>query len=121
MSVFDLQKSPFIVPTQDAKLIQEHFGLASIDRGLSLAEMIAPPGWSEPFQRPSFEEYTLVLKGAKLIELEGEKIVLSKGQSIRISPDVRVRYSNPFEQECRYISICRPPFSMETVRREEAE
>ncbi len=29
MKNYTIQKSPFVVPTQDGKLIEEHFGLAS--------------------------------------------------------------------------------------------
>lgn len=67
MPKYILQNSPFIVPTDDGKLIEEHFGKSSIDVGdFSIAHMIAPPGWSEPFQIPVFDEITYVLKGKKL-------------------------------------------------------
>jgi hypothetical protein len=29
---------------------------------ISIAHMIAPPKWSEPFQTPEFEEYTYIIK-----------------------------------------------------------
>lgn len=61
---YQIQKSPFIVPTTDGKYIAEHFGLATNQQSqLSLSHMIAPPGWSEPFQTPAFDEYTLVIRG----------------------------------------------------------
>ena len=34
---YHIQKSPFIVPTVNGKLIEEHFGLASIKTELSIA------------------------------------------------------------------------------------
>ena len=49
------QTVPFIVPTNDGKLIEEHFGGASTQQNdVSIARMIAPPGWSEPAQIPEF-------------------------------------------------------------------
>ncbi len=32
--------------------------------------MIAPPGWSEPFQIPEFDEYTYIIKGKKQFNIE---------------------------------------------------
>ncbi|MFT3908660.1 MAG: cupin domain-containing protein [Ferruginibacter sp.] len=113
------QSDPFVVPTTDGKLIEEHFGLAtSNDKHISIAHMIAPAGWSEPFQNPGFDEYTLVSRGKKLFEVDGEKVEVSAGQSILIKKGSRVRYSNPFDEECEYWSVCLPAFSMETVGRE---
>ena len=113
------QDKPFVVPTTDGKLIEEHFGLATTnDPNLSIAHMIAPPGWSEPYQNPEFDEYTLVSRGKKKFEVDGEEIIVSKGQSILIKKGCRVRYSNPFDEECEYWSVCIPAFSMELVNRE---
>ena len=115
-----LQQKPFVVPTNDGKLIEEHAGLASTgDKGMSIAHMVAPPGWGEPFQKPDFDEYTLVSRGKKLIEADGEEIILESGQSILIKKGTRVRYSNPFDEECEYWSVCLPAFSIEVVHREE--
>ncbi|MBB1284278.1 cupin domain-containing protein [Flavisolibacter sp. BT320] len=116
-----VQKAPFVVPTTDGKLIEEHFGrAASGETNLSIAHMIAPPGWSEPHQTPLFDEYTLVSRGKKLVEVDGEEVILEGGQSIRIKKGTRVRYSNPFDEECEYWSVCIPAFSMEEVQREES-
>ena len=53
MKKYTLQKSPFIVPTTDGKLIEEHHGIPTTqNRDVSIAHMIAPPKWSEPFQTP---------------------------------------------------------------------
>ena len=116
---YQIQKNPFVVPTNDGKLIEEHVGIASTgDKNLSIAHMIAPPGWSEPFQTPEFDEYTLVSRGKKMFEVDGEQIILESGQSILIKSGTRVRYSNPFDEECEYWSVCIPAFSMELVHRE---
>lgn len=118
---YHLQKNPFVVPTNDGKMIKEHTGLASTGEvNLSIAHMIAPPGWSEPHQTPSFDEYTLVSRGKKLIEVDGEQVILEGGHSILIKGGTRVRYSNPFDEECEYWSVCLPAFSMESVNREES-
>lgn len=114
------QSNPFVVPTTDGKLIEEHFGTAtSGDNNISIAHMIAPPGWSEPFQNPEFDEYTLVSRGKKLFEVDEEKIEVHAGESILIKKGSRVRYSNPFSEECEYWSVCLPAFSLDNVNREE--
>ena len=119
MKGYKIQTSPFIVPTTDGKLIEEHFGLASINCGpFSVAHMIAPPGWSEPFQKPDFDEVTYIISGKKQFEINDEIIVLEKSQSICICKGSRVRYSNPFDEPVEYLSFCTPAFSAELVHRE---
>lgn len=119
MKRYKIQKSPFIVPTTDGKHIAEHFGLATDgNKDISIAHMIAPAGWSEPFQTPEFDEYTFVIKGKKQFIIENETVVLEAGQSINIVKNTRVQYSNPFIEACEYISICKPAFSMDLVHRE---
>jgi mannose-6-phosphate isomerase-like protein (cupin superfamily) len=116
---FFLQNKPFIVPTTDGKLIEEHFGrVATNNENISIAHMVAPPGWGEPHQSPTFDEWTLVSRGKKFIEVDGQGLVLEAGQSILVKKGARVRYSNPFDEECEYWSVCLPAFSMEAVNRE---
>jgi mannose-6-phosphate isomerase-like protein (cupin superfamily) len=113
---------PFVVPTTDGKLIEEHVGLASSgDSSYSLAHMVAPPGWSEPYQQPAFDEFTIVVKGRKCIEVDGEVIALVGGQSILIRSGSRVRYSNPYPEAVEYWSICVPAFSLQSVNRDAVE
>lgn len=120
MAKYTIQKSPFIVPTTDGKLIEEHFGLASDgNKNISIAHMVAPPKWSEPFQTPEFDEYTYIIKGKKQFIIDGETLVLNAGESIKINKNVRVQYSNPFDEECEYLAICLPAFSMDAVNRED--
>ncbi len=117
---YSIQKTPFIVPTTDGKLIEEHFGKATDgNSNISIAHMIAPPGWSEPFQTPEFDEYTYVIKGKKQFIIDDETIVLEAGQSIKIEKNTRIQYSNPFDQECEYLAICVPAFTIEAVHRED--
>lgn len=116
---YTLQTNPFIVPTTDGKLIEEHEGASTGNKAISIAHMVAPPGWGEPFQQPEFDEYTLVSSGQKQIEVDGETLVLSGGQSILIKGGSRVRYSNPFDAPCAYWSVCLPAFSIDTVHRDD--
>lgn len=114
-----VQKKPFIVPTQDGKLIEEHFGrVATGHKYISIAHMVAPAGWSEPHQTPEFDEWTLVSSGKKQIEVDDTVIVLEAGESIVINKGSRVRYSNPFDEACEYWSVCLPAFSIDAVHRE---
>ena len=116
---YTIQNSPFIVPTDDGKIIKEHFGKASDGNSeISIAHMVAPPGWSEPFQTPEFDEYTFIIKGKKQFIIEGETIILEAGQSIKVEKNTRLQYSNPFDEPCEYIAICLPAFSIEAVNRE---
>lgn len=116
---YKIQDSPFIVPTTDGKIIKEHFGLATDGNPeISIAHMVAPAGWSEPFQTPEFDEYTFIIKGKKQFIIDGEIIVLEAGQSIKINKNTRVQYSNPFVVACEYLAICLPAFSMDRVNRE---
>lgn len=113
------QADPSRIPTSDGKLIEEHVGLASNgETSHSIAHMVAPAGWSEPFQKPGFDEYTLVSRGKKQFEVDGETVVVEAGQSILVKAGSRVRYSNPFLEECEYWSVCMPAFSMAGVNRE---
>ena len=116
---YKIQKNPFVVPTTDGKLIQEHWGNSTGNSEISIAHMIAPPHWSEPHQTPEFDEFTIIMRGKKQFEIDEETVVLEAGQSILIQKDARIRYSNPFEDECEYLAICLPAFSMDLVNREE--
>ena len=120
MKKYFVQTAPFVVPTTDGKLIAEHHGVAATNNlEISIAHMIAPPKWSEPFQTPEFEEYTYIIKGKKQFSIEGEIIILEAGQSIKIEKNTRVQYSNPFDEPCEYIAICKPAFDFYKVHREE--
>ena len=116
---YKIQTSPFVFPTTDGKIIKEHFGMATDgNEQLSIAHMIAPAGWSEPFQTPDFDEYTFIIRGKKQFIIEGDTIILSAGESIKIQKNTRVQYSNPYTEPCEYLAICLPAFSMDLVNRE---
>lgn len=114
------QNKPFRVPTTDGKLIEEHFGLASTRTpSYSIAHMVAPPHWSEPHQKPEFDEITIVIRGRKMAEVDGEEIVIGAGETLLVKSGARVKYSNPFEEETEYWSVCVPAFDIATVNRED--
>ena len=117
---YKIQNSPFVVPTTDGKVIKEHFGNATDGNSeISIAHMVAPAGWSEPFQTPDFDEYTFIIKGKKQFIIEGETIILEAGQSIKVEKNTRLQYSNPFTEPCEYLAICLPAFSIDAVNRED--
>lgn len=99
------------------KIISEFFGKVNSSTGeVSIAHMISPAGWSEPGQRPDFNEYTVVLKGKLRVEtLKGEFLVI-EGQAILSTKNEWVRYSTP--EGAEYISVCVPAFSPDMVHRE---
>jgi mannose-6-phosphate isomerase-like protein (cupin superfamily) len=118
MKKYQVQKSPFTVPTDDGKLIREHFGNASTgEDGVSIARMVAPPGWSEPPQSPEFDEYTVIIRGRKRITIDDEEVILNAGESLKVSRGAKVQYSNPFEDEVEYVSVCIPAFTPDRVHR----
>lgn len=112
---------PTRIPVPGGKLIEEYFGRVRTGTStLSLAHMIAPPGWGEPAQTPRFAELTMMVRGTMRIEIgeRAEEVVeLRAGQAIWIEPDVTVRYSNPYDAENEYYAICLPAFSPELARR----
>ncbi|MFP4011915.1 MAG: cupin domain-containing protein [Spirochaetaceae bacterium] len=114
------QSEPVVVPTEDEKHIEEHFGIPSTGmKDISIARMIAPPGWSEPPQTPEFDEFTLMVRGRKRIYVEDREIELGAGESLLVTAGTRVRYSNPWDEPAEYWSVCRPAFSPDRVHREE--
>lgn len=113
------QTAPFKVPTTDGKLIEEHFGgVSQGGTAFSIAHMVAPPGWGEPFQTPEFDEVTMIVRGRKRFEINGDVVELGPNESILVKKGARVRYSNPFEEVLEYWSLCMPAFSPDRVHRE---
>jgi quercetin dioxygenase-like cupin family protein len=112
-----LIEAPTRIPVPQGKLLDEYIGrVNSGDSHTSIAHMRSPAGWSEPGQRPDFEEFTLVLSGQVIVEHESGVIKVSAGQAIVTKPGEWVRYSTP--EGAEYIAICLPAFSIETVHRD---
>ena len=83
------------------KLIDEYVGLASTgEGGLSVAHMRSPSGWSEPGQRPEFDEFTIVLRGTLVVESAAGRLTVAAGQAVHTSPGEWVRYSTPGPGRC---------------------
>lgn len=110
---------PTRIPVPGGKVINEHVGRVNTgSEAVSVALMVAPANWEEPFQTPEFEEITLVLKGKVIVDHEGGQTTAHAGQSIVTGAGERVRYSSgPGGAE--YVAICLPAFAPETVNREE--
>jgi hypothetical protein len=99
------------------KILDEYIGrVNSGDSHTSIAHMRSPAGWSEPGQRPEFEEFTLVLNGEMVVEHEFGVTHVKAGQAIVTKPGEWVRYSTP--QGAEYVAICLPAFSPDTVHRD---
>jgi len=101
------------------KTIDEYVGRAnSQETAVSIAHMRSPAGWSEPGQRPAFDEYTVVLKGRLRVEHEGGQLDVRAGQAVVARRGEWVRYSTPEPEGAEYVAVCLPAFSPETVNRD---
>jgi len=78
--------------------------------------MRSPAGWSEPGQKPEFDEFTVVLKGTVRVEHTGGALEVAAGQAVLAQKGEWVRYSTPDGAE--YVAICLPAFSPDTVHRD---
>ncbi len=83
---------------------------------VSIAVMTSPAGWSEPGQRPEFDEYSLVLSGSLRVEHQDGVIDVAAGQAVLASSGEWVRYSTP--QGAHYVSVCLPAFAPALVHRD---
>lgn len=102
------------------KLIDEYIGRVNTKTSeVSVAHMRSPGGWVEPGQRPEFDEYTVVLKGALRVEHEGGEMTIEAGQAVITRAGEWVRYSTPGDAGAEYIAVCLPAFAMDTVHRDE--
>ncbi len=101
------------------KLIEEFVGLVNSGHGaLSIARIVSPGGWTEPGQRPEFQEITIVLRGLLRVDSEVDEIEVEGGQAVVVDANEYVRYSSPRDEGAEYISVCLPAFSPETVHRD---
>src|SRR5665213_2137050 len=109
--------APTLIPVPGNKIVEEYIGrVNSGEAQASIARMRSPAGWSEPGQRPEFDEYTVVLQGAMRVEHEGGVTDVPAGQAIIARKGEWVRYSTP--EGAEYMAICLPAFSPETVHRD---
>ena len=102
------------------KLIDEYVGRVNNGESrLSIAHMRSPEGWTEPGQRPEFDEYTLVLRGTIHVEFESGSVDVRAGQAILCNAGEWIRYSTPESGGAEYIAVCLPAFSPHTVHRDD--
>ena len=110
--------APVRIPVPGGKSIDEYVGrVASGDHGVSIAHMRAPAGWDEPFQAPEFDEFTVVLAGALVIDTPGGQVRVAAGQAVITRAGERIRYRAP--EGAEYVAVCLPAFSPETAHRDD--
>jgi mannose-6-phosphate isomerase-like protein (cupin superfamily) len=111
--------NPTRIPVPDGKIIDEHVGRVHTNTAsVSVAHMVAPPGWDEPFQRPDFDEVTIVVRGTVRVEHDGGALDVGAGETVLVEAGARIRYSNPFDAEAEYWAVCAPAFSPDAAHRE---
>lgn len=99
------------------KTIQEYIGrVNSGTEAVSVAVMTSPPGWIEPAQTPEFDEFTLVLEGAIEVTHGEGTLTVRAGQAVHTRGGEWVRYATP--EGARYVAVCLPAFSPDTVHRD---
>jgi ethanolamine utilization protein EutQ (cupin superfamily) len=100
------------------KRIEEFVGRVNTgDEGVSIARMTSPPGWAEPAQTPEFDEVTLVLEGAVVVEHASGCLEVHASEAVHARAGERVRYSTP--DGATYVAICVPAFAPDIVHRDE--
>src|SRR3954453_16126529 len=98
------------------KTIREHVGRVNNQTdAVSIAHMSSPPGWSEPWQAPEFDEWTGVLSGSLRVEDDNRQFTVQAGQAVHARPGERVRYATP--EGAEYLAVCVPAFSPALVHR----
>ena len=111
--------APTRIPVPGDKLIEEHVGHVNTGTAsLSVAHMVAPPHWGEPYQTPQFDEVTIVLRGTMRVEHDGGVVDVGAGETVLVEAGERIRYSNPADDACEYWAVCAPAFHPDTVQRE---
>lgn len=117
----ELITAPHRIPVPGGKVIDEFVGrVATGSDAVSVAVMSAPAGWDEPAQQPEFDEITVVLEGEVLVEHDGGTTRVPAGQAVLTRAGDRVRYSVG-AQGARYVAVCVPAFSPDTVHRDDEE
>jgi mannose-6-phosphate isomerase-like protein (cupin superfamily) len=112
--------APTTIPVPGGKVIDEYVGRVNSGTDtLSVARMAAPGGWTEPAQRPDFDEVTLVLRGTVRVEHDGGALDVRAGEAVLTRAGERVRYSTPNPDGADYVAICVPAFSPDAAHRDE--
>jgi quercetin dioxygenase-like cupin family protein len=102
------------------KIIEEYIGrVNSKISSVSIAKMTSPEGWTEPGQKPEFDEYTIVLKGKINVKVDDKNYEVEAGQAIITHAGEWVQYSTPEPGGAEYLAVCLPAFSPNIVHRDE--
>lgn len=111
-----LEATPFPLP--GGKSIEELVGrISSGHTNVSIAHNTAEADWSEPGQRPEFDEITYVIAGEVRIAHAGGSTVVGPGQAALSRSGAWVRYSVGAEG-AEYLAICVPAFNLEEAHRD---
>jgi quercetin dioxygenase-like cupin family protein len=114
-----LVAAPTRIPVPGGKTIDEYVGRVTTGTPeVSVAHMIAPPGWDEPAQAPDFDEITVVLRGTVRVEHDGGVLDVPAGQAVITYRGERVRYST-LDEGAEYVAVCLPAFGPDLAHRED--
>ena len=70
-----------MIPREDGKRIEEFVGAATTGtESVSVARMLAPPGWTRPAQTPEFDEVVVVLTGELTLVVNGKRERIAEGE-----------------------------------------
>jgi mannose-6-phosphate isomerase-like protein (cupin superfamily) len=101
------------------KLIEEFIGRVNSKTEMaSIAKMKSPGGWVEPGQTPTFDEFTVVLKGLLRVTSKTGTLDVRAGQAVIAHRGEWVQYSTPEPEGAEYVATCIPAFSPDTVHRD---
>ena len=108
------------IPVPGGKVILEYIGrVNSGESAVSIAHMDAPAGWSEPFQTPEFDEYTVVIRGRLHVEHSDGLLQVEAGQAVVTRSGERIRYTTPPDSGAEYVAVCMPAFAPDLSHRED--
>ncbi|HEY8211881.1 MAG TPA: rRNA maturation RNase YbeY [Myxococcaceae bacterium] len=111
-----------LIPRDDGKRIEEVVGRATTGTdSMSVAKMLAPPGWGEPPQRPRFDEVVVVLRGELTLVIDGKVERIAAGEVGLCPRGRKVVYRNDAGAACEYVSVCAPAFTPARARMEPAK
>jgi len=114
----ELVAAPTLIPVPGGKVISEFVGRVNTGTAeVSIAHMVAPGGWTEPAQTPTFDEWTVVLRGSIQVEHDSGVLEVAAGQAVLTRAGERVRYLAPGPESAEYIAVCLPAFAPELAHR----
>jgi len=114
----ELIAAPTGIPVPGGKIIEEYVGrVNSGESAVSVARMTAPGGWTEPYQTPDFDEFTIVLRGVVRVDHADGSLDVAAGQAVVTRAGERIRYST--RDGAEYVAICLPAFAPELAKRED--